>query len=313
MDLWQLKVFCSVVKHKSFSRAGESIFLSQPTVSSHIKDLETHFGCRLIDRLGREAVPTKAGELLYTHAVKLLQLKEDTETALSHFLGHAKGHLTIGGSTIPAGYIIPRLIGPFTRQYPEISLSVVTSDSDGIMAGVLSGNVEAGIVGAGTNSSRIHQEKILNDDMRLIVPADHPLAGRKRIHFNQILQEPFLARSEGSGTWKAVTRSMTAAGSHPDKLNIIARLGSTAAIIQAVLNHAGVSILSPVAVTDEIRHKRLFSLALDGLDLTRHFYLITHTRRTCSPLARLFIEFLKKTYKGKTPGHSLSSEEKAAL
>ena len=96
MDLWQLKVFTSVVKEKSFSKAGETIFLSQPTVSSHIKDLETHFGCQLIDRLGREAVPTKAGELLHGYALKMLQLKEDTEAAISHFLGHAKGHLIIG-------------------------------------------------------------------------------------------------------------------------------------------------------------------------------------------------------------------------
>lgn len=293
MDLWQLKVFCSVIKYKSFSRAGESIFLSQPTVSSHIKDLETHFGCRLIDRLGREAVPTRAGELLFIHAVRMLQLKEETETALSLFLGHAKGRLTIGGSTIPAGYIIPRMIGPFTHRYPDISLSVVTGDSAGITASVLSGDVEAGITGTGTNAAHIHQEKLMDDDMRLIVPAAHPLAGQKSIPFVQVLKEPFLARSEGSGTWKSLIRSMTDADFHPDQLNIIAHLDSTTAVIQGILNQAGVSILSPIAVEDELREKRLCALALEGVDLTRYFYLITHARRTCSPLVRLFIDFLK--------------------
>jgi len=296
MDLWQLKVFTSVVKKKSFSRAGESIFLSQPTVSSHIKDLETHFGCRLIDRLGREAVPTKAGELLHGHAKKMLQLQEETEMALSHFLGHAKGQLTIGGSTIPAGYIIPRIIGPFNRQYPEISLSVLTRDSAKIIEKVLQGDAEVGIVGARATSPQIQQEKILRDDMRLIVPSGHPWAGLKKINHSRLSSAPFLARAEGSGTWEAITRSMKEVDMHPDKLTIIATLGSTAAVVQAILNHAGVSILSPIAVADEIRYKRLFAIKIEGLNLARHFFLTTHVKRTCSPLAQLFIQFIKDWY-----------------
>ncbi len=301
MDLWQLKVFTSVVKEKSFSRAGETIFLSQPTVSSHIKDLETHFGCRLIDRLGREAVPTKAGELLHGHAQKMLQLQEETEVALSHFLGHARGHLIIGGSTIPAGYIIPRIIGPFNRQYPEISLSVLTRDSARIIGKVLKGDAEVGIVGARAKAPQIEQEKILRDDMKLIVPAGHPWAGLGKINHNQLPTAPFLARAEGSGTWETITRSMKKAGMHPDQLTIIATLGSTAAVIQAILSHAGVSILSPIAVADEIRHKRLFAIEIEGLNLTRHFFLTTHVRRTCSPLAQLFIQFIKDRYNIPTP------------
>ena len=305
MDLWQLKVFTSVVKEKSFSRAGETIFLSQPTVSSHIKDLETHFGCRLIDRLGREAVPTKAGELLHGHAKKILQLQEETEVALSHFLGHARGHLIIGGSTIPAGYIIPRIIGPFNRQYPEISLSVLTRDSARIIEKVLKGDAEVGVVGARAKAPQIEQEKILRDDMKLIVPAGHPWAGLEKINHSQLTTAPFLARAEGSGTWEAITRSMKKAGMHPDQLTLIATLGSTAAVIQAILSHAGVSILSPIAVADELRHKRLFAIEIEGLNLTRHFFLTTHVKRTCSPLAQLFIQFIKDWYKIPTPGSPL--------
>ncbi|SMC51822.1 transcriptional regulator, LysR family [Desulfocicer vacuolatum DSM 3385] len=297
MDLWQLKVFVNVIKEKSFSRAGETIFLSQPTVSSHIKDLENHFGCRLIDRLGREAVPTKAGELLYEHAMKMLQLQEKTETALSHFLGHARGRLTIGGSTIPAGYIIPRIIGPFNRRHPDISLSVMTRNSARIIEKVLKGDVEVGVVGAKSTSPQIQQEKILKDEMKLIVPAGHAWSGLKEINRKQLTTVPFLARTQGSGTWDAVTRSMKKADMHPDRLNVIATLGSTAAVIQAILNHAGVSILSPIAVADEIQHKRLFALEIEGLNLTRHFFVTTHSKRTCSPLALLFIKFIKACYK----------------
>ena len=297
MDLWQLKVFTSVVKEKSFSRAGEAIFLSQPTVSSHIKDLETHFGCRLIDRMGREAVPTKAGELLYRYALKMLQLKAETEAGISHFLGHAKGRLTIGGSTIPAGYIIPRIIGPFNERYPDISLSVITRDSAEIMEKVFNGETEVGIVGAKANTAQIHQEKILKDDMRLIVPTDHPWAGKTSIHYTKLSTKSFLAREKGSGTWQAITDSMKRAGTHPDQLNIIARLGSTAAVVQGILNHAGISILSPIAVADELQQQRVFSIKIEGMDLTRHFYLTSHGKRTLSPLAQLFIQFIKDWYR----------------
>ena len=111
MDLWQLHIFTKVVELKSFSKAGAAIHLSQPTVSSHIKDLEDHFECRLIDRLGKEALPTKAGTLLYGYARKLLSLKGETETALAQFKGKTRGHLVVGGSTIPGGYILPLIIG----------------------------------------------------------------------------------------------------------------------------------------------------------------------------------------------------------
>ncbi|HKK91268.1 MAG TPA: LysR family transcriptional regulator, partial [Desulfobacteraceae bacterium] len=147
MDLWQLEVFKNVVDLKSFSRAGEAVHISQPTVSSHIKDLEAHFSCSLIDRLGREAVPTKAGILLYSYAARLLSMKEETESAISDFLGSIKGELLLGGSTIPAGYIIPRTIGPFAAKFPEISINMMAGDTAAIIASIVNGEIEAGIVG----------------------------------------------------------------------------------------------------------------------------------------------------------------------
>ena len=119
MDLWQLNIFCRVIEMKSFSKAGEAIHLSQPTVSSHIKDLEAHFGTKLVDRLARQALPTKAGELLYEYAVRLLTLRDETESAMAEFLGKIKGRLSLGGSTIPAGYLLPRWIGEFTAAFPR--------------------------------------------------------------------------------------------------------------------------------------------------------------------------------------------------
>lgn len=108
MDLWQLKIFCKVIELKSFSRAGEAIHLSQPTVSSHIKDLEEHFDCRLIDRLGKEALPTRSGDLLYGYAKKLLALKMKPKQPFPSSKVRPKGILSLGGAPFPADISCPR-------------------------------------------------------------------------------------------------------------------------------------------------------------------------------------------------------------
>src|SRR5210317_422955 len=129
MDLWQLQIFCKVVDLKSFSRAGRAVHLSQPTVSSHIKDLEDHFDCRLIDRLAKEALPTKAGLLLYRYARRLISLRDETESAMAAFKGKVKGSLNLGGSTIPGAFVLPAIIAAFTACYPEVNISLSIADT----------------------------------------------------------------------------------------------------------------------------------------------------------------------------------------
>ena len=179
MDLWQLKIFCKVVELEGFSSAGKAVHLSQPTVSSHIKGLENHFECKLIDRLGKKAVPTKAGDLLYHYASKLITLFDETETAMAEFQGKIKGRLIIGGSTIPGSYILPQLIGAFTKKYQEVTISLIVADTDQIIRDILSGVLELGIVGAESTDRNILQEKLIEDEMRLIVPRNHPWGNKK--------------------------------------------------------------------------------------------------------------------------------------
>ena len=124
MDLWQLKIFCKVIELKSFSKAGKAVNITQPTISAHIKDIESAFGCQLIDRLPKEAIPTKAGEILFHYARRIIALNDEAKTAISQFLGNIKGNLKVGGSTIPGTYILPKLIGEFKLKYPEINISI---------------------------------------------------------------------------------------------------------------------------------------------------------------------------------------------
>ena len=296
MDLWQLNIFCKVIELKGFSKAGKAVHLSQPTISSHIKDLENHFGCQLIDRLGKKAVPSKAGELLYTYARKLIALRNEAEAAMDEFQGKIKGRLVIGGSTIPGGYILPQLIGAFTTDYPEVKISLIIGDTDQIIQDTLSGLLELGIVGAKPSDKNIVQEKLIEDEMRLIVTADHKWAGKKHISLELMFKEPFIVRETGSGTLKSIKMSLTEKGHIFEDLNIISEMGSTAAIIQGIKSKVGISILSTIAVAEELKARTLKALAIKDLKLKRSFYLIRHKHRSASPLCRAFNEFLKKEF-----------------
>ena len=293
MDLWQLKIFCKVVELKSFSKAGEAVHLSQPTVSSHIKELEGHFGTRLVDRLSRRVLPTKAGELLYDYAQQLVALRDRTEAVMAEFSGKMKGRLSIGGSTIPGGYLLPRIIGLFSKRYPEVRISLKVGDTSEILSMVATGRIEAGVVGAKSSDKLLQQVPMALDEMCLVVPSDHIWAQRQTIKFKELLGEPFIVRELGSGTLRSIEQQLQKKGYTVSDLNIVAEMGSTEAVRQAIKNKVGLSILSAIAVADDIQTGLLKAISIEGLNLKRSFYLTTHKQRTPSPLSTTFIKFLK--------------------
>lgn len=297
MDLWQLNIFCRVIELKSFSKAAKAVHLSQPTISSHIKDLEDHFSCRLIDRLSKEAIPTKAGELLYAYAKRILALRDETETALADYIGKIRGRLVIGGSTIPGTYLMPQLIAAFKRKYPDVIISLVIGDTDHIIERILEASLELGIVGAKAETQKIMQKKLIEDEMRLIVPADHRWAGEKRVSLKQLVSEPFILREHGSGTLKSLDQSLSGCGHSIDDLNVVAELGSTQAICQGIKTGTGVSIISMLAVAEDLQAGKLNALEVDGLDLKRNFYLTRHRYRSPSPLSEAFVKFIEDSWK----------------
>jgi DNA-binding transcriptional LysR family regulator len=292
MDLWRLQIFCRVVELKSFSKAAKAVFLSQPTVSSHIKDLEDHFECKLVDRLGREVIPTKAGSLLYSYATKIIALKQEAEHALNEFQGRIKGRLTIGGSTIPAGYILPPLIGRFKEGYPGIMVTLMQGDTARIIRDTVEGNVEIGVVGAKTRIAQLTQRKILNDEMFLIIPQNHRWATRRHIMLDELVDEPFIIREPGSGTRTSMEHVFDKANQPLPTMNIVAEMGSTEAVRQGIKAGVGVSILSECAVGEELAAGTLRKVKIKGLSFKRAFYLTVHRHRTQSPLCRTFVEFL---------------------
>ncbi len=299
MDLWHLKVFQKVIEEKGFSKASRIVNLTQPTISNHIKELENYYGCRLVDRLGKQTLATQAGLLLYEYAGKILALFEETDTAMAEFLGNVKGRLSVGGSTIPGNYLLPRKIGQFIQRYPDAKISIVIGDTDQMIHNILDYRLDLAIVGAQSDHSQILQEKLTQDEMALIVPKNHQWADKSRITVDMLSRVPFIIREPGSGTLTSIEKSFAKTGRDLSAFKISAQLGSTAAVIEGIKNNVGVSILSTLAVEAELAAGSLKALAVKGVNLKRNFYLTRHKGRDLSPLCRAFTEFLQEQFNGK--------------
>lgn len=292
-DLRQLEIFLKVVELGSFSKAGEAVHLAQASVSERIATLENMVGAKLLDRMGRTVAPTKAGELLYRHGLRLLELKEKASLEMQDFLGVKQGEIHIGASTIPGEYILPEVIGRFAKEYPLIRVVLTVADSEEIEFRVLQGDFEFGIIGRRSSTKKLLSHELWEDDLVLVVPSRHRWASKKEVAAHELADEPFLSREVGSGTLSNLEDYLQHAGVKGiGSLRVIARLGTSTAVKEGVKAGAGVSILSSRAVETELKAGVLTSLKIKGLPMSRHFYLIRDRRRTISPLCRTLLDFL---------------------
>jgi DNA-binding transcriptional LysR family regulator len=293
MDLRQLEVFAGVYELRSFSRTASALRLTQSTVSEHVRLLEEELGTRLFDRLSRETVPTRAGELLYGYAKQMLSLRSEARQALDQFLGQVTGTLLVGASTIPGEYVLPPIIGRFRERHPRVSITLQISDSRGIVQSVLDGQVDVGVVGADPSGRGLEVKPLMPDELIVVVPAGHAWEGRSAATLDELRSESLIVREPGSGSRQTLEDALEAAGRSLLDMHVVAEMGSTGAIKQAVKAGVGVSVMSSRAVEDECRLKLLACVKLQDVPVTRHFYVVTHASRSRSPLCRAFLEFLE--------------------
>lgn len=303
MDLHKLAIYCKVIELKSFTRAAEAMFLSQPTISEHIRALEQEIGQRLINRLGRstsspganggrEIKTSEAGKILYAYARKMLHLQQEVLDNLGQYSGSLAGRLAIGAGTIPGAYILPQKIGAFKKDYPDITIALRIAGSRTIANEILSGELEMGVLGAQWRENGLTWQEIFSDELILAVTADHPWASQRQITVQQLTAEPFIMRDHSSGTRLAVGRILEQHGLNPAQLNVVAEIGSTEAIRQSIKAAIGISILSAQAVKDDIAHGSLVAVAIDGVRMIRPFYMVTRKNQSLSPLCAAFIQTL---------------------
>jgi DNA-binding transcriptional LysR family regulator len=299
MDLRRLEIFVKVAELGSFSRAAEALFLTQPTVSEHVRALEDELGLTLLDRLGRGAAPTRAGQLLLGYARRMLALGREARQAMDQFQGRMSGELTVGGSTIPGEYVLPALIGSFKGKYPDISISLLIAGTAQVLEMLEGGRVEVAMVGARPTQRTLDAREIMADDLVVVVATDHPWAGRSTVTLAELREEPLLVRERGSGTREAFERAAAGAGLGLSAFRIVGEMGSTQAMKQGVRAGIGIALISNRAVIDECRARLLVAVRVEDLAIERAFYLVTNRDRTRSPLAEAFVHFVES----QAPGH----------
>jgi DNA-binding transcriptional LysR family regulator len=292
MDLRQLEIFVKVAELGSFSKAAEALFLTQPTVSEHIRALEEELGIRLLDRLGRGAAPTKAGQLLVGYARRILELRREARQALDQFQGRMSGELLVGASTIPGEYVLPALIGRFKEKYPDIAISLLIGDTQRAVDWLLEGRVEVAVAGAQIPHRALQYRELMPDELVLVVSAAHPWHGKKTATLEEVRAEPLIVRERGSGSRHALERALAEVGLDLSAFRVVGEMGSTQAIKQAVKAGVGISLISKRAVVEECQHGILHCVKVKDLRFSRAFYLVTNTTRTRSPLAEAFLAFL---------------------
>ena len=294
IEFRHLETFCRVADLKSFSKAADDLFVTQPTVSGHILSLEQSLSLRLFDRTSREVRLTKSGEAFHEYASKILSLRKDLMNALSEFSRGIRGELSLGTSTIPGEYLLPRLIGDFKKKHPSFVISLKIADTKEVIQYVLQDQVEFGIIGAKLNHPSLHYEAYEEDEIIVVAPADHPLTRKKRVSLDDLLMEPWIIREEGSGTQIAVEKALRRKGKSLKQFNVVMEMGSTSSAKEGVKAKLGLSFISGRATEGEVLQGSFSRIDVEGFEpISRQIYIVSHRRRTLSPMATEFLRFLK--------------------
>ena len=291
MDIHHLKIFVSVYKNKSFTRASEELNISQPTISEHIKNLEAALSCKLFDRLGRSIMPTSEADVLYPRALQLLDDLDQIHDEISAAGNGVKGKVVFGASTIPGTYILPRMACSFKNQHPDVVFEILIEDSGKIISMVLQHQLLCGIVGAKAASDKLDYLPLIEDE--LILVATKKVLNQKTVTLQKLTKIPYLQREAGSGTRQTFENYLEKNNIAASKLNIVASLGSTSAVKQAVKESLGASVISRIAVQEELDNNILQEISIRNMKMKRRFYLVRQKKRTLPPQYLAFCTHLK--------------------
>jgi len=301
MNFRQLEVLVSVIRHSSFSKAAEELFLTQPTISTHIGTLEEELGIQLVTRGHKTVSPTQAGTVLYEYANGLLRMRDNVLDSMKHYPEVLTSTLELAASTLPAEYMLPDYLADFRKLYPNVRFSIRESNSEQVLARILSSEVELGFAGAELRNEKCKFEEIRTDRLVIVTPAAEPYASLPTDEFpRELLQStPFILRTSGSATQKEADAFLVNLGISPQNLHVAAYMESIEAIKQSVRKGVGIAILSEIAVKDMEERGELLVFRNENPFMHRKLYCVYRGDKPLSPAADLFLNFIKGKQNGK--------------
>jgi len=288
MEMYQLESFVYIIELKSFSKAAKKMFVTQPTISNNMMNLEKELGTILINRKNRHISLTESGEILYTYAKDILNTRDQAVYEIGQYEGKVEGVLTIAASSIPEQYILPNIMKDFQSLYPGIIFSVKHRDSKQVVRELLNNEIGCGIVGAKYEEEGLEYIEFCQDRLVLATPNNNafPWPNEEDLELNFLRQQAIIMREEGSGTRRILESALKDVGVLAKELRVVSTIESNETIKQMVALGMGVSFISEIAIQNEVQLKKIKSYNIKNLHLNREFFFVYHKNRTLSPMAK---------------------------
>lgn len=287
----RLQVFHTVARLLSFTKAAETLHMTQPAVTFQVRQLEEYFNTRLFDRTHNKISLTEAGERVYGFADQIFELYGQMENAVREMTGEVSGDLIIGASTTIAEYMLPPLLGDFKEQYPDVDIHLKVANSDGIVNMVESNVIDLGVVEAPVTNKNLVVEHCRNDQLVAIAPPKHELTQKKSTTIEEVLSYPFICREEGSGTREVISEYLQGLDkAHEIRMRVAMELGSPEAVKGAVEAGMGVSIVSRATIQKELQLGTLVAITIEP-KLERPFSFVHQKQKFRKRLMETLLEF----------------------
>jgi DNA-binding transcriptional LysR family regulator len=290
MDVRDLQVFLSVSRHLNYTRAGEEINLSQPSVSVRVRQLETELGVKLFDQLGKKVVLTDAGRLLVPYANRVIAAIDDAHHAIDELQGLERGSLRIGASTTPGMYLVPQVVARFKRLHPKINIHLRIKDTREVEDGVLRNEFDFGFVGGHLAAEDVSAVSWLTDELLLVVSPGSPLTKKKNVRKQDLQGERFIVRESGSATRATIVAQLQQANF---ELETEIEMENPESIKKAVQSGLGIAFISKFAVATELKAKTLTAIRVRDLAIHRELKIVHRKDKHLSRAALAFIEMAR--------------------
>jgi LysR family transcriptional regulator, transcriptional activator of the cysJI operon len=292
---FRLKVFYTVSQKLSFTKAAEALFISQPAVTKHIKELEEQLGTSLFKRNGSNITLTRAGQILVKHAQHIFETYAALENEIAQLSDAVSGNIRIGASTTLAQYVLPRILAMFKSTHPAIHFTFTSGNSEAIEQMVMAEQIDIAIVEGNSRHPQITYEPFVKDEIVLVSKPGNAIAQKGEIKPSQLLSVPLVLREQGSGTLDVIYKALKKNGIRIKDLKIEIQLESTESIKQYLLHTECAAFLSIHSITKELQQNELTIIDIKGMDISRTFQFI-HLHGQTSKLPSVFKRFCLRHY-----------------
>lgn len=292
---FRLKVFCSVAHNLSFTKASKELYVSQPAISKHIQELEAEYSTRLFERMGTHITLTPEGELLLSHAEKILAHYKQLDFEMDLLTQRHMGELRLGASTTIAQYVLPSYLATFSQKFKQIKLSLVNGNTRAIERAVEENRIDLGLIEGVSRQPHLHYTPFMRDELVCIASTRSKLARYDEISLDQLRQLPLVIRESGSGSLEVFEKALAQKQLKLSQFNIAMQLGTTEGIKRFLYNTDSVGMMSIQAVSTEIADGRLKVIEIADFACEREFCFVQNAGQN-GGLASDFMRYMTRRF-----------------